>query len=152
MILREMLTGWGTAVTTVDNGCDGVSALKEAFAANVPYDFVILDYHMPIMDGFATTVEIREDRNLASTVIIMLSSGYPKEDLGKAKRVGKDQFLYKPVKRRDLRETLNLALGKAQAMGRPRAAYRLMGETLHGPSKFSSWRITRIIACWSGRF
>ncbi|MDQ5984630.1 MAG: Sensor histidine kinase RcsC [Syntrophus sp. SKADARSKE-3] len=116
MILREMLTGWGTAVTTVDNGYGGISALKEAFAANLPYDFIILDYHMPIMDGFATAVEIRKDPNLASTVVIMLSSGYPKEDLGKAKRVGIDQFLYKPVKRRDLRETLNLALGKAQAM------------------------------------
>jgi len=114
MIVREMLTGWGAVVTTADNGWSGITTLKEAKASNKPYDFIILDYHMPVMDGFATAAEIREDPSLSSTVIIMLSSGYPKEDLTEAKRIGIDQFLYKPVKRRDLWEAINAAMGKAQ--------------------------------------
>ncbi len=128
MIIREMLTGWGTHVTTAGSGWSGITALREAVASNNPYDFVILDYHMPIMDGFATATAIREDPALSPMVIIMLSSGYPKEDLAKARQVGIDQFLYKPVKRRDLREAISLSLGKVQPAS-PEAAQSAATET-----------------------
>ena len=114
LILREMLTGWGAIVTSVDNGLSGISSLKEAQTSNNPYDFIILDYHMPFMDGFTTAKEIRKDTGLTSTAIIMVSSGYPEENLTEAKNIGIDQFLYKPVKRRDLREAISAALGKVQ--------------------------------------
>ncbi|MCX5828723.1 MAG: response regulator [Deltaproteobacteria bacterium] len=135
MIVREMLTGWGSVVTTADNGWSGITTLKEAKSSNKPYDFIILDYHMPVMDGFATAAEIREDPSLSSTVIIMLSSGYPKEDLTEAKKIGIDQFLYKPVKRRDLWEAISAALGKAQM-----AETKPMVE-LDGPGMQRSLRI-----------
>lgn len=120
MIVREMLTGWGAVVTSVDNGCSGITALKEAKASGIPYDFIILDYNMPVMDGVTTAAEIRQDPELSSTVIIMLSSSYLKENLRDAEKIRIDQFLYKPIKRRDLREAITAALGKVQmAEGNP---------------------------------
>jgi len=115
LVLREMLTQWGTAVSSADSGPSGLEALREAQEAGKPYDFVILDYQMPGMDGLMTVVEIRKEPKWSSLAIIMLSSGYPQEDIAAAKKAGIDRFLYKPVKRNDLQEAICGELGKKEA-------------------------------------
>ena len=114
LILREMLTQWGTVVSSVDSGPSGLEALREAQQSGKPYDVVILDYQMPGMDGLMTAVEIRKEPKWSSLAIIMLSSGYPQEDIAAAKKIGVDRFLYKPVKRNDLQEAICGELGKMQ--------------------------------------
>jgi PAS domain S-box-containing protein len=117
LIVREMLTGWGAISTSVDNGPSGIAALQEAQASHKPYDLVVLDYQMPVMDGLTTASEIRKDPGLSSTAIIMLSSSYPQEELTEARKLGIDHFLYKPVKRNDLRDAICSALGKLRMSG-----------------------------------
>ena len=51
LILQEMMTKWGIIVSSVDNGWSGITALREAQASNKHYDFIMLDYQMPVMDG-----------------------------------------------------------------------------------------------------
>ena len=115
LILREMLTQWGTIVSSVDSGPSGLEALREAQEAGKPYDFVILDYQMPGVDGLMTAVEIRKEPKWSSLAVIMLSSGYLQEDIAAAKKVGINRFLYKPVKRNDLQEAICGELGKKEA-------------------------------------
>jgi len=112
LILQEILTKWGIIFSSVDNGWAGIAALREAQPSNNPYDFILLDYQMPVMDGLATAAEIRKDANLSSTAIIMLSSGYPEENISMARKIGVDHFLYKPVKRNDLRDAICSVMGK----------------------------------------
>ena len=114
LILREMLTQWGTVVSSVNSGPSGLEALREAQVSGKPYDFVILDYQMPGMDGLTTAVEIRKEPKWSSLAVIMLSSGYPQEDIAAAKKIGIDRFLYKPVKRNDLQEAICGELGKKE--------------------------------------
>jgi signal transduction histidine kinase/CheY-like chemotaxis protein len=121
LIVREMLTGWGATSTSVDNGPSGITALREAQASNQPYDFIVLDYQMPVMNGLTTVSEIRKDPGLSSTAIIMISSAYPQEEITEAKKLGIDYFLYKPVKRNDLRDAICSALGKLR-MSEPKPA------------------------------
>lgn len=115
LILREMLTQWGTVVSSVDSGPSGLETLREAQEAGKPYDIVILDYQMPGMDGLETAVEIRKEPKWSSLAVIMLSSGYPQENIAAAKKIGIDRFLYKPVKRNDLQEAICGELGKKEA-------------------------------------
>jgi len=115
LILREMLTQWGIVVSSADSGPSGLETLREAQQTGMPYDFVILDYQMPGMDGLMTAVEIRKEPKWSSLAIIMLSSGYPQEDIAAAKKIGVDRFLYKPVKRNDLQEAICGELGKKEA-------------------------------------
>lgn len=115
LILREMLTQWGTVVSSADSGPSGLEALREAQASGNPYDFVILDYQMPGMDGLMTAVEIRREPKWSQLAVILLSSGYPQEDIAAAKIIGIDRFLYKPVKRNDLQEAICGELGKKVA-------------------------------------
>ncbi|HPV71934.1 MAG TPA: PAS domain S-box protein [Smithellaceae bacterium] len=115
LILREMLTQWEIVVSSANSGPAGLTALREAQEAGKPYDFVILDYQMPGMDGLMTAVEIRKEPKWSSLAIIMLSSGYPQEDIAAAKKVGIERFLYKPVKRNDLQEAICGELGKKEA-------------------------------------
>jgi CheY-like chemotaxis protein len=121
LIVREMLTGWGATSTSVDSGLSGITALQEAQASHQPYDFVVLDYQMPVMNGLTTVSEIRKDPGLSSTAIIMLSSAYPQDEIKEAKKLGIDYFLYKPVKRNDLRDAISSALGKLR-MSEPKPA------------------------------
>lgn len=121
LIVREMLTGWGATSTSVDSGLSGITVLKEAQASHQPYDFIVLDYQMPVMNGLTTVSEIRKDPGLSSTAIIMLSSAYPQEEIKEAKKLGIDHFLYKPVKRNDLRDAICSALGKLR-MSDPKPA------------------------------
>lgn len=115
LILREMLTQWEIVVSSANSGPAGLTALREAQEAGKPYDFVILDYQMPGMDGLMTAVEIRKEPKWSSLAIIMLSSGYPQEDIAAAKKVGIERFLYKPVKRNDMQEAICGELGKKEA-------------------------------------
>ncbi len=66
------------------------------------------------MDGLTTAVEIRKEPKWSSLAVIMLSSGYPQEDIAAAKKIGIDRFLYKPVKRNDLQEAICGELGKKE--------------------------------------
>lgn len=134
LIVREMLTGWGATSTSVDSGPSGITALQEAQASRQPYDFVVLDYQMPVMNGLTTASEIRKDPGLSSTAIIMLSSAYPQEKITEAKKLGIDHFLYKPVKRNDLRDAICSALGKLR-MSEPKPAVAAGASGTQKPMK-----------------
>lgn len=63
---------------------------------------------MPIMDGYAATIQIRriEAAQLGHTPIIALTASTGKDDLDRCLVSGMDAFLTKPVKKPDLIETV----------------------------------------------
>jgi len=54
-VAREILEGAGLVVTVANNGREAVDAVKQS-----PYDAVLMDVQMPVMDGYAATREIRK--------------------------------------------------------------------------------------------
>ena len=97
-----MLEKLGYDVDTADDG----AAAVDAFAAQ-PYDLILMDCRMPIMDGYEATEEIRkrEDRD-RHTPIIALTASAMADDRRKCREAGMDDYLAKPVKREILTETL----------------------------------------------
>jgi signal transduction histidine kinase/CheY-like chemotaxis protein/CHASE2 domain-containing sensor protein len=80
---------------------DGEEVLSKI--ASQDYDAILMDCHMPRLDGYATTKEIRmREGNMRHTIIIALTASAMKEDRELAMLAGMDDFLSKPVRKDEL--------------------------------------------------
>jgi signal transduction histidine kinase/CheY-like chemotaxis protein len=107
-ILRTQLTNWGMKVHDEENPR---VALLRAGAADQPYDLVLLDMHMPQMDGVALATGLRQLEGWESVPLVLLTS------LGQRPDGATDLdlvHLTKPVKALALRDTLARALGSRE--------------------------------------
>jgi CheY-like chemotaxis protein len=72
------------------------------------FDLILMDCHMPVLDGFSATAAIRQletaDVGRPVTPIIALSASLSEQDRRKCKEVGIDEFCSKPIKRQALEE------------------------------------------------
>ncbi|MEL6665957.1 MAG: response regulator [Pseudomonadota bacterium] len=73
-ILEEQVTAWNLECTSCSNGEDALTLLKASKMLDRQFDLIILDYHMPVMNGVDTIKEIRADDRIAQTPIILLTS------------------------------------------------------------------------------
>ncbi len=112
LILKETLNSWGLIPTLVDNGQEGLEYLRTAKVQNRAYPLVLLDGRMPVMDGFDVAEAIQNDPGLASTTVMMLTSDIRPGDNERIKNVGVSAFLIKPIKRSELRRSIENALSK----------------------------------------
>ncbi|MCX6266475.1 MAG: PAS domain S-box protein [Bacteroidetes bacterium] len=101
MILEHTLLSWGIEFVGIDNG---LSALK-LLEISQPFDVIIVDYHMPFLNGIDTIRMIREQLNLSPeqqpTILLHSSS----DDIGiydECKKLGVRFNLTKPVKSQEL--------------------------------------------------
>jgi signal transduction histidine kinase/CheY-like chemotaxis protein len=89
----------------VDLAVGGEEAV--AHVAGGDYDVVLMDMHMPDLDGLEATRQIRAlDGPRAQTRIIALSASVLQEDMQRCAEAGMDGFLSKPLSSRKLRSTL----------------------------------------------
>src|SRR5262249_21657212 len=58
-IFEEMLRNWGMRPVVADSGQAALAALERAAEAGEPFPLVLLDGHMPEMDGFAVASQVR---------------------------------------------------------------------------------------------
>jgi signal transduction histidine kinase/CheY-like chemotaxis protein len=93
LLARALLARSGCQVMTVANGAEAVHALSEA-----PYDIVLMDVHMPEMDGYAATRAIRAaGGRMAATPVIALTAAAMEEDRRACAAAGMDDFITKPL-------------------------------------------------------
>ena len=113
-VATAMLKGFGCHVEVAKNGLEAVSALeREAF------DLVLMDCHMPEMDGFAATHAIRamEYADGARHVpIIALTANAMEGDRERCLAAGMDDYLSKPFKRSQLLSAVANWAGQAKSV------------------------------------
>src|SRR5262249_50373191 len=73
-ILEEILKNWGMKPLVVESGDAALAQMRRAVAHGDPFPLVLLDAMMPGMDGFLLAERIKQDPDLAGSVIMMLSS------------------------------------------------------------------------------
>jgi PAS domain S-box-containing protein len=93
LVAREMVTKLGYQVGLATNGTEALAAV-----VGTQYHAVLMDCHMPVMDGFEATAAIRRLPGVASRVpIIAMTAGAYDEDRRHCLDAGMDDFLAKPV-------------------------------------------------------
>ncbi len=114
LLARALLVKLGHHPTTAASGAAALESWLAARATGIPYDRVLMDLHMPDMDGFEATRRIRtmEAENTSPrTPILALTANASAEDREAALAAGMDGFLVKPLDR----ERLAAALAGADA-------------------------------------
>ena len=89
---------------TLDIASDGEETLSLALSRQ--YDLILMDLHMPKLNGFETTIAIREQSS-SKIPIIALSADAVHDSIEKCKTVGMDDYLEKPIQKKMLEELLN---------------------------------------------
>ncbi|MBU0910232.1 MAG: response regulator [Proteobacteria bacterium] len=97
-ILKNQVRSWGMSSDTAENGIQALEKLQEAAGADKPYDVVLLDWHMPEMDGIELAGLIRKKYDKKHLLLVMLSSAPFDEESVKATQAGVDLYLSKPVR------------------------------------------------------
>ncbi len=112
LILNETLSLWGLVVSEARNGLECLEAIAGAENAAQPFTLILLDSKMPGMDGFETALEIKDRFDHMKQTLLMLTSEESSRDISRAKEIGISVYLVKPVKRQELKEAIQTALGK----------------------------------------
>ncbi len=73
-ILSEQLTMWDFDAVAAESGEEGLAVLRAAADMGLKVDALILDYHMPVMNGLEVARRIRADKKLRNIGIIFLTS------------------------------------------------------------------------------
>ena len=104
MVAMKMLRSFGLTVVHAENGAKALDAFK-----NGSFDLVLMDIQMPEMDGYESTINIRQwekDERSGHTPIVALTANVLTADRARCFEVGMDDFLAKPIKMTDLHKTL----------------------------------------------
>lgn len=96
MIIRKMLAKLGYRVDIVSNGLEAVDTVRKQ-----SYDLVLMDQHMPEMDGVEATRKIRQFSRKKPLIFALTASAF-KEDKDRCLDVGMNGFLTKPIDMEEL--------------------------------------------------
>lgn len=105
MLLEKLLSKWGVETVVAWNGQEAVEKLRtEAF------DGILMDIHMPVMDGYTATRYIRAlgDPLKANIPIIAITASVSDHLYAKIIKVGMQDYIHKPFQPKQLFEKLNL--------------------------------------------
>ena len=115
----SMLESLGCSVRVVGDGREAVEAVTDSplDAVREPYDLVLMDCQMPVLDGYGATVEIRqwETQEAQSRLpIVALTANALEGDREHCLEVGMDDYLAKPFTRDELDQLLGRWLARAR--------------------------------------
>jgi CheY-like chemotaxis protein len=102
-VAQELLTAQGALVTLASDGRMGVDAI---LGANKPFDVVLMDLQMPVMDGLTATRMIRSHRQFAQLPIIAMTANAMSSDKEACLAAGMTDHIGKPFDLQDLVKTL----------------------------------------------
>ena len=134
--IRENLEAEGYIVNTAHDGAEG---LRMALAE--PFDLIVLDVTMPVLDGYAACAELR--RQGKQTPVLFLTVHGDPADRIRGLQEGGDDYLAKPFHLREL-------LLRIAAILRRTAWYRQAGDTLAFGGNAVDFRTYQAQA-WDGR-
>ena len=91
--LRGPLEAQGVRVVEAENGQEGLWRARQE-----TLDLVIVDVHMPVMDGLTMVQELRKLAAYATTPILVVTSDAASSRVAEGKKAGANAWILKPVK------------------------------------------------------
>jgi signal transduction histidine kinase/DNA-binding response OmpR family regulator len=119
-ILEEMLLSWHMVPTLVESAAEALATLRATRQAGKPYNLLLTDVQMPVMDGFTLTEAIKKDSAIAGVTIIMLTSAGRPGDAARCRELGIAAYICKPIRRSQLYSAILMAMtGRFAEQARP---------------------------------
>ncbi|MHB8526941.1 MAG: response regulator [Candidatus Acidiferrales bacterium] len=117
LILTEMLNQWGMAPEQAATAKEALNILGRESKGSAAFRLMLIDAHMPDMDGFALAQSVKDMRGTSSLLTFMLSSSMHAGDMERSRQAGVAGFLMKPVQPSELLDAILNAV--AGPHGRP---------------------------------
>lgn len=92
MIIARQLKTLGFATVEASDGREALAALRSAG----PFDIVLVDWNMPVMNGLELVLEVRSDRSLDEMAIMMVTTESEQTQVARAIEAGASEYLMKP--------------------------------------------------------
>ena len=108
-ILKEILVNWHMKPTLTSGGAEALEVLKQGNSNN-GFALVLLDVHMPEMDGFAVARQIRDTYKQLGIKVLLLTSASRPSDVARCHELEIAGYLSKPIKQSELFDAIVTAM------------------------------------------
>ena len=115
-LAQYILDRWQMAVTPAENGEVALAHLRE----DPPYDVVLMDLQMPVLDGYATARRIRQELQFTELPILAMTATSTPQEIQRARDEGMNAHLLKPFRESELLNQLLRLLPGEDPRAEPR--------------------------------
>ncbi len=105
-LAKIVITNFGFDIDIADNGQQGLDYLQ-----NKQYDLILMDLQMPLMDGYQTTLFIRNELKSSIPIIAMTAHSIVGEQ-ERCFEIGMNGYVPKPFKQSELLEAISTAINE----------------------------------------
>ncbi len=140
-VVREYLNLSGILVEIANNGKEALALLEHH-----EFDAVLLDIHMPEMDGFDTARLIRSQPRFDKLPVIALTACVTKEERERCMASGMNDFIAKPVNSKQLMSTLAQWVKPFGTAASDKAAAEPMPDKLAGMNGLPDFDLNNLLA------
>ncbi len=133
MVAEATLEQLGVCAEKVATGAEVIDALRRE-----SFDLILMDVQMPEMDGLEATRRIRSDPRIPQPYIIAVTANATIQDRRQCLEAGMDDYIRKPFRLQDLRETLARFAERALACSGSAAGEGISELAPGGPSETSA--------------
>jgi len=97
LVLKKMLKKTVTSITLANDGMQAIELCQ-----NNAFDIILMDWHMPVLDGLETTKTLRKNPLFSNTPILGLTASVMDEDIKACLDAGMNTVITKPINREEL--------------------------------------------------
>jgi signal transduction histidine kinase/DNA-binding response OmpR family regulator/HPt (histidine-containing phosphotransfer) domain-containing protein len=116
-VAGELLRDAGFSVDLAENGQIAVERVEASYAERRPYDIVLMDMQMPVMDGVTAARRIRVSHPNATLPIVAMTANAMKADRDRCLEAGMDSFVTKPIDPEELWKSLLTWVKEREGLG-----------------------------------
>jgi two-component system, sensor histidine kinase and response regulator len=109
-ILEHHAMAAGMRCVTASNGAQALALLREAHRSGDAVSLALVDMKMPVMDGLELAAAVRSDPDLNGLPMVLVTSLHSTDEVARAREVGINAYLSKPVRRHELYRALTQAV------------------------------------------
>jgi len=144
-IYVEHLTRWGATAVTASSGAEALALLRDRAGSDAAPALVLLDFHMPEMDGLELAREIRNDAAIAGIEIIVLSSVDDPDATREFQYLDVRDTLAKPVRANLLAQVVADAISDCSAQALRAAIERQRESARDDPHVENAGAVLRVL-------